>query len=574
MLEIQKFPKDMSTFEVDRSDPRRLFFSGLFEEQVDVGGMSRKFYTYLKPGLHYNQPCVIVAAPDGVSGPAYLWESQWLSFAEEQDVYLFLAVPEDGSWKLDGSDADYFNRVFIQTNARRYYVTMQDNYYAIGVGAGATVAQQAVMKMSTEWSGLATFGDLEEELFAGSKSAGVAVNSSDSELFIAPASVQVPVWMAWSRNEGANAAAAHYWKTVNDADPEAFSNSWADEIYFPSTVVKTSQTNEEKIAQVRITNGFSGEVGKDRWNAVWEFLSQACRHRGFGSKQLRRRIDPVAYGFTYHTMEQDGFTRCWYEYVPERVRMCREQVPVVVCMHGRGGTAASFVSLSGMSRVAEERGFIALFPEAGVYQQRPEGIRNLLLWNGGYKGVQTDDTAFILRMLEDVSGRNAVDRSRIYACGQSSGGMMCNTLAIRAPQVFAAIAPWSALVNPSEPPELPTEISPAVPYLFLFGDNDKICSDIENGKLEYKVSQQIADVLQNLMQVYRLNPEPDRCSTGRIDYYVYRNEKHTPMLIVGRVKDMPHANFPEESWISYDSFLSKFSRREDGTLLYMGVPAL
>ena len=46
------------------------------------------------------------------------------------------------------------------------------------------------------------------------------------------------------------------------------------------------------------------------------------------------------------------------------------------------------------------------------------------------------------------------------------------------------------------------------------------------------------------------------------------------MLIVGRVKDMPHANFPEESWISYDSFLSKFSRREDGTLLYMGVPAL
>ena len=45
------------------------------------------------------------------------------------------------------------------------------------------------------------------------------------------------------------------------------------------------------------------------------------------------------------------------------------------------------------------------------------------------------------------------------------------------------------------------------------------------------------------------------------------------MLTVGTVENMSHANYPRESWIAYDEFFSKFTRAEDGTLLYMGVPA-
>ena len=43
MMKIEKFPQDMSSFEVDRTVPRRCFFSGLFEETVDVNGVSRIF---------------------------------------------------------------------------------------------------------------------------------------------------------------------------------------------------------------------------------------------------------------------------------------------------------------------------------------------------------------------------------------------------------------------------------------------------------------------------------------------------------------------------------------------------
>ena len=76
------------------------------------------------------------------------------------------------------------------------------------------------------------------------------------------------------------------------------------------------------------------------------------------------------------------------------------------------------------------------------------------------------------------------------------------------------------------------------------------------------------------MKLYDLDTTPRSYTCGEITYYVYLNAKRVPMLIVGRVKDMPHANYPGESWISYDEFLVKFSRAEDGTLLYMGEPAV
>ena len=574
MLEVKSFPKDMSVFEVDHAAPRRCLVTGLFEEPVEVNGQTRSFYTYLKPGLVYNQPCVVVAPPDDVPVLDYLENSPWLAFAQAHDLFLHVLIPGQGGWDLDGADADYMNRVYVQINGRRGYVAMQDNIYAVGVGGGATVAQQAVMKMSSEWSGLATFGDLDPRATLNADATAGGENTGKTELVISAAKVQVPVWMAWKENTGANAEACAYWKAMNDADSEAFANRWADEIYFPRTVCKKGQANEEKIAQVRVTNGHCGAPEQPLLDAVWAYLSKACRHRCFGTKALRNRIDPQAYGFVHRTMELDGWTRTWYEYVPDRVKTLGRPVPLVVCMHGRGGTAESFMSLSGMSRVAEERDFIVLFPEAGVHQQRPGALRNLLLWNGEYQGKKIDDVKFVLSVIDDAKSRYNIDSSRVYACGQSSGGMMTSTLAINAPGVFAAVAPWSALVDPDHELQLPEAINPAVPYFFLFGEKDWLCADLEHGELEYHAAHDIAAFLKNLMKLYSLDTTPLRYTRGEISYYVYLNANKVPMLTVGTVRDMSHANYPGESWASYDLFLSHFSRAQDGTLLYMGRPAI
>ena len=570
MLEVKHFPKDMSVFEVNRDDAKQCLLSGLFEETVKLDNGTRSFYTYLKPGLHYNQPCLVVAPPASESVLSWLEESFWLSFAEDHDLFLHVLLPENGIWDQRGADADYMNKVYMQIQSRQAYVTMQDNIYALGLGDGAVIAQQAVMKMSSEWSGLATFGELNAASMCNAEVLHGSESTGKTELSINAAKVQVPVWMGWKDNSGDNAAVCAYWKKQNDADGERFSNDFADEIYFPSTVCKGSQLNEEKISQVRITNGYDGQICRELANAVWAFLSKACRHRGYGHKMLRNRIDPEAYGFKKRIMEHGGFTRLWYEYIPEAASAGEKKVPLVLCMHGRGGTADSFLSLSGMSRVAEERNFIAVFPEAGVYQQRSGGVRNTLLWNGEYEGERIDDISFLLKVVENVKARYAIDEKRVYACGQSSGGMMTSALAENAPGVFAAVSPWSALVDPDHELVLPEKIDPPVPYMFLFGDRDWLVADREHGEMEFGVTAPIAAYLRNLIRLYDLEEKPLQYTCGEISWFIYRNADKIPMLTVGRVAGMTHANYPRESWIAYDEFLCRFSKSVDGDLYYMG----
>ncbi len=85
-----------------------------------------------------------------------------------------------------------------------------------------------------------------------------------------------------------------------------------------------------------MTNGYTGALTEEYFTAVWEYISQARRHRCFGQKALRA---PAAYGAELHTMELGGFTHRWYEYVPESVRQSGKPIPLVVCMHGLGGSA-------------------------------------------------------------------------------------------------------------------------------------------------------------------------------------------------------------------------------------------
>ena len=569
-MQVKSFPKDMSALDIDPREPRRCLVSGLFEEEVAVGDEKRKFLTYIRPGQLYSQPCVVIAPPDGTPTLDWLKKSHWIDFAEKAGVFLHVMIPAEGGWNTDGSDAEYMNKIYLQIQSRKYYITIQDNIYAVGIGKGAIIAQQAAMKMTSEWSGLATFGEMDSSALLNAETAGGTHATGATELAVSGDKAQLPVWMAWGENAGANADVCAYWKAQNDADPEPYASKWADEIYFPSTVCKKSQINEEKISQVRVTNGFAGEPDASLWDAVWAYIRKACRHRSFGTKALRNFADPIAYGAELHRMDYAGFTRTWYEYVPASVQNSAGPVPLVICMHGRGGSAESFMDMSGINRVAEERGFIAMIPEAGVYQQNAGGLRNVLLWNGEYKGERIDDTGFILAAIRDIKARRNIDATRVYACGQSSGGMMSSDLAIAAPDVFAAVAPWSAIVNPSFSSPLPESISPIVPYMFLFGNRDWLCVDKENGELEYHIARNVAAFLKNLMKLYGLNETPMRYTCGEISYFVYQNAKGVPLLVVGSVKGMTHANYPRESWISYDEFLCKFSKREDGTLLYMG----
>lgn len=566
-MKLQKMPDSMAGFSVDLKDPSRLLISGAYEETVLIDGSERRFITYLAPGMHNNQNVVVVVPPAKEDPFKFLKESGLCEFADKNQVFVSLLVAEHGAWDFSGRDADYMNAVNVQIQARVYYVTLLgDNIYAYGIGDGADIAHQACMKSTSQWSGLGTIGNITEAAMLNSKISAGGEDCALDEAAVLGTKCQLPVWMVFPKEGDSERRVIEYWCDQNEDRGEVLCGGGADMIYMPLPAVKYSQVNEEQIAQVRITLN-QGDSSFGLLNQMWNYVGAARRHRSFGQKALRYYRDPLKLGAVRHTMEVDGLMREWYEYVPEAMKDHNEEVPLVVCMHGRGADGNSFFDISALNSVAEERKFIAVFPTASLFQQKLNGVKNVTLWDEDIYTADRD-VKFIRKMIADIKKRNRIDSGRVYACGQSSGGRMSTVLGGAASDIFTAVAPWSAMHAMEDPtPILPQN---KIPYLVIYGDKDPGIAGDDNGDGAFKMAPNTKAYRDALIAHLGLKEEPLHYKCGEISYEQYVNRDGIPMLTFGIVENMPHSNFPRESWISYDEFFAKYNRGKDGTLYYMG----
>jgi polyhydroxybutyrate depolymerase len=136
----------------------------------------------------------------------------------------------------------------------------------------------------------------------------------------------------------------------------------------------------------------------------------------------------------------EGRARNYLVHVPG-VAASAEALPVLLAFHGGGGNPGQFKRSAGLDEVADREGFIAVYP-AGT------GLGGFLLtWNAGTdccgraRALGVDDVGFTRAVLDDLSRRLSIDRSRVYATGHSNGAGMTYRLAAEAPDLLAAIAP-------------------------------------------------------------------------------------------------------------------------------------
>lgn len=569
-LTIQEFPEHMSELAVDFEHPNRTLIHGCFQEKAVVQGTERSFLTYIPKNLEYCQPCLVAAIPSDAEPLAWLEESGLRRFADEKQLFLHVLTAKPGGWNTDGSDADFMNAVYAAIQARNSYVTMQDNIYACGIGDGAAIAHQAAQKMTSEWSGLFSFGSISCSLQETSDVLAADQEQNGTELRIVASKCQLPVWISVDEMDPRTMEAVGYWKEQNHVTETPLSGEGADEIWMPSPVRMRSEVNEEQIAQVRVTRG-DGSLSLEALRRVWGYIGMARRHRGYGGKNLRYFKAPIACGAVLRQKEVDGMMRLWYEYVPKSCTDDRKW-PLVVVMHGRGGTAETFFDISGMSAVAEARHFIAVFPQAGIHQQKPGGLKNVLFWNGSHEGKPVDDVAFLRRMVADIQERLPVDPGRIYACGQSSGGIMTDVLCSSASDLFTACASWSGMYHPKKVHKVYPKTEPVIPTLFICGEKDKFCvGDEPDPDFPFHLIPELrADIVEKIERYHLDTADMQTWSCYPITWYVYPNRQGVPMLTVGIVAEMAHANYPEESWITYDQFFSSFSRNQKKQLCYRG----
>jgi polyhydroxybutyrate depolymerase len=141
------------------------------------------------------------------------------------------------------------------------------------------------------------------------------------------------------------------------------------------------------------------------------------------------------------SIKQVDLLRTYRVHVPQSYDK-KTAMPVVLNLHGGGGSAEGQINVSQMNTTADKKGFIAIYPDGTG--KKLIG-KNFETWNSGTccgsaeeKGV--DDVSFLSKVISDTESRFNVDEKRIFATGYSNGAMMAMRLACEIPDRLAAIA--------------------------------------------------------------------------------------------------------------------------------------
>jgi len=150
--------------------------------------------------------------------------------------------------------------------------------------------------------------------------------------------------------------------------------------------------------------------------------------------------------------------------------------PLVVLLHGAGGTAELAMRNTGWTNVADREGVLLAYPEGTrrepsappMFRQNPQA------WNDGSGRGHTarqgiDDVGFLAALLALLTSEHGADPARIYLAGFSNGGSM----AFRA---GAALAARVAAIGPVAGHcwDPPASLERPVPALMIFGGLDPL----------------------------------------------------------------------------------------------------
>lgn len=134
---------------------------------------------------------------------------------------------------------------------------------------------------------------------------------------------------------------------------------------------------------------------------------------------------PVVTGVSEHTLESGGIERFYIVYVPSTYDPA-SPVPLVMTMHGLGGSAAQQQDYSGWDTVAEREGFISVHPQGTGFPRRWHAYRrDVPLMPQG----TVDDVQFFHDLVDTLRATYCIDPARVYMNGLSNGGGMSYRLA-------------------------------------------------------------------------------------------------------------------------------------------------
>jgi poly(hydroxyalkanoate) depolymerase family esterase len=116
--------------------------------------------------------------------------------------------------------------------------------------------------------------------------------------------------------------------------------------------------------------------------------------------------------------------------------------PMVVMLHGCTQSAADFAEGTQMNRLADEHGFLVVYPEQAAHANPSR------CWNWFKEQEQTSDgsePSLIAGIVREVAERHGADPRRVFVAGLSAGAAMAVVMGEACPDLFAGVGAHSGL---------------------------------------------------------------------------------------------------------------------------------
>ena len=186
-----------------------------------------------------------------------------------------------------------------------------------------------------------------------------------------------------------------------------------------------------------------------------------------------------------------GQKRTYLLHVPKTIPSDRP-MPLVICLHGFAEWPAHVMRLSHWNRVADEFGFLVVYPRGSGFPLRWRCSNSFAT-----QQEQSQDVQFISDLIDQLEKKYTIDKARIYANGLSNGGGMSFLLAGRLSERIAAIGgvagayllPWTEY-TPKRP----------VPAIIFHGTADPIVPFHAKSSGRFSVLPDIPQWVQSLAE--------------------------------------------------------------------------
>ena len=184
------------------------------------------------------------------------------------------------------------------------------------------------------------------------------------------------------------------------------------------------------------------------WVLLTALVASACGPGGLASQGENSSVtdsglesgESLSAGDHEFDLRHGGLDRSYFVHVPSRSGP--GPVPVVIALHGGGGTAAQLKSEIGLDAIADREGFVAVYPDG------TGPIGDLLhTWNAGFnccgaaQRKNVDDVGFVRAVVADLAKRTGIDAERVAVTGHSNGAILAYRVAAEAADLVSVAAP-------------------------------------------------------------------------------------------------------------------------------------